>query len=357
MGKQTVSVLALSAILTVFLASASAFPLEDVNAFPTPVDGLSWTFYNETCPSLETIVKEAIDAVLATNITQAAGLLRLVFHDCFVQGCDASILVDDSSGERSAIPNQTLRPEALTIINNIKSAVEAKCSGVVSCADILVLTVRDSVSKAGGPWFPVPLGRRDSLSAANVSLANANLPGPTSNVTGLMAIFGEKGFNLTDLVALSGAHTIGIGHCASFIDRLYPTQADSIDQTLAKNLYLTCPTNTTVNTTNLDIRTPNAFDNKYYVNLQSSQGLFTSDQALYINTTTKSIVKSFALNQSLFFEKFVLAMLKMVQLEVLTGSEGEIRSNCSVASSSSASYFKPSIYSIVDEEVSSSSSL
>ena len=49
-----------------------------------------------------------------------------------------------------------------------------------------------------------------------------------------------------------------------------------------------------------------------------------------------SIVTSFAANQSLFFEKFVVAMIKMSQLSVLTGKQGEIRASCSVRNSGSS---------------------
>lgn len=75
------------------------------------------------------------------------------------------------------------------------------------------------------------------------------------------------------------------------------------------------------------------FDNKYYVDLMNRQGLFTSDQDLYTDSRTRAIVTSFAVNQTLFFEKFVIGMLKMGQLNVLTGTQGEIRANCSMRNS------------------------
>jgi len=323
---------------------------------PTPVDGLSWTFYNESCHNLVSIVKSTLEPLLKQNITQAPGLLRLLFHDCFVQGCDASILLNGTSSdpsEQEALPNLTLRAEAFEIINKIKEAVEAKCSGVVSCADILALAASYAVYMAGGPVFLVPLGRRDSLTFANQTVTLANLPSPTSNVTVLMAAFTEKGFeNFTDLVALSGGHTFGISHCSSFVDRLYPTQDATLNATFAKELDLTCPSNATVNTTNLDIRTPNIFDKKYYVDLQNGEGLLTSDQDLYNDSRTRQIVNAFALNQSSFFEQFALSMLKMVQLDVLTGSQGEIRENCAVPNTNTST----SYYSIIDPVRSSSPS-
>ena len=107
----------------------------------------------------------------------------------------------------------------------------------------------------------------------------------------------------------AGGHTIGIGHCLSFEERLYPTQDATLAKTFAKKLKLTCPTTNVTNTTVLDIRSPNIFDNKYYVNLMNREGLFTSDQDLYTDSRTKQIVKDFALDQDLFFKKFKLAIL------------------------------------------------
>ena len=103
----------------------------------------------------------------------------------------------------------------------------------------------------------------------------------------------------------------------------------TLDQSFASTLYVICPLgNDTVNTTNLDVITPNVFDNNYYVDLQNNETLFTSDQSLDTDSTdTEDIVDSFASNQTVFFTNFILGMLKMGQLDVLTGSEGEIRKN------------------------------
>lgn len=64
-----------------------------------------------------------------------------------MQGCDASVLLDDSSsftGEKNARPNKdSLR--GFQVIDTIKSQLESTCPGVVSCADILTVAARDSV--------------------------------------------------------------------------------------------------------------------------------------------------------------------------------------------------------------------
>ncbi|KAJ8476650.1 hypothetical protein OPV22_020377 [Ensete ventricosum] len=85
----------------------------------------------------------------------AASILRLFFHDCFVNGCDASILLDDTTaftGEKNAFPNRK-SARGYEVIDAIKSSVEAACRATVSCADILALAARDGVALLGGPTW------------------------------------------------------------------------------------------------------------------------------------------------------------------------------------------------------------
>lgn len=200
--------------------------------------------------------------------------------------------------------------------------------------------------KSGGPDYAVPLGRKDGLTFATPNATLANLPAPFSNASTIVAALAAKNFDPTDVVALSGGHTIGISHCTSFTSRLYPAQDPTMDKTFAKDLKQICPALNSSGTTVLDIRSPNKFDNKYYVDLMNRQGLFTSDQDLYTYKKTKDIVTSFAVDESLFFEKFALAMTKMGQLSVLTGKNGEIRAHCSAKNSDNKSY----LASLVDDD-------
>jgi peroxidase len=54
------------------------------DTFPV-VNGLSWSFYDYSCPKAESIIRKQLKKVFKNDIGQAAGLLRLHFHDCFVQ--------------------------------------------------------------------------------------------------------------------------------------------------------------------------------------------------------------------------------------------------------------------------------
>ncbi|CAO2181649.1 unnamed protein product [Urochloa humidicola] len=302
---------------------------------PAVASGLSFDFYKRSCPKAEAIVRGFVHEAVRRDAGLAAGLLRLHFHDCFVQGCDASILLNSTptdKSEQDAIPNKTLRPEAIRAINAIRDRLDRACGGaVVSCADILTLAARDSVVESGGPRYRVPLARRDSDTPAKQYQVNAGLPGPDSHVPAMLDLLTKAnlGLDATDLVALSGAHTIGLGHCTSFQNRLFPSPDATMDAAFAARLKQTCPALGLDRTAAaLDARTPNTFDNNYFVNLVSRQGVLTSDQDLFTDATTRPLVQRFARDQKAFFRQFVSSMLKMGQIKVLTGSQGQVRRNC-----------------------------
>ncbi|KAL5974731.1 hypothetical protein ACLOJK_031401 [Asimina triloba] len=290
--------------------------------------GLSPDHYSSTCPKVFDAVKAAVVAAIKKETRMGASLLRLHFHDCFVNGCDGSILLDDNStftGEKTANPNVN-SVRGFNVVDDIKSAVEKVCPGVVSCADILAITARDSVVTLGGPSWKVRLGRRDSTTA-NRTTANTDIPPPTSNISALITSFANQGLSVKHLVALSGSHTIGQARCTTFRGRIY--NDTNIDRSFAAEQKRKCPPVGRNNTlAPLDTQTPKAFDNCYHQNLLRQKGLLHSDQELMKNSSTASLVRRYANDPKRFSKDFANAMVRMGDINPLTGKKGEIRLNC-----------------------------
>ncbi|KAL5081806.1 hypothetical protein RYX36_010227, partial [Vicia faba] len=286
-------------------------------------------FYGRTCPSLQTIVRNTMISAIKTEARIGASILRLFFHDCFVNGCDGSILLDDTAtftGEKNAGPNKN-SARGFEVIDTIKTNVEASCNATVSCADILALAARDGIFLLGGPTWIVPLGRRDARTASQ-SAANSQIPGPSSDLSTLTTMFANKGLTLNDLTVLSGAHTIGQTECQFFRNRIYnETNIDTNFATLRKT---NCPSSGgDTNLAPLDSLTPTTFDNNYYTDLIANKGLLHSDQALFNGVGSQvSLVRTYSQNTIAFKRDFAAAMIKLSRISPLTGTNGEIRKNC-----------------------------
>uniref|UniRef100_A0A0D3GUY2 peroxidase n=1 Tax=Oryza barthii TaxID=65489 RepID=A0A0D3GUY2_9ORYZ len=331
----------------VVMASASSLGLLLMLAalVSTATAHLSPTFYDTSCPRAMSIIKSTVTAAVNNEPRMGASLLRLHFHDCFVQarrkvanrfaclsdyGCDASILL--AGNERNAAPNFSVR--GYDVIDSIKTQIEAVCKQTVSCADILTVAARDSVVALGGPSWSVPLGRRDSTGAATAAQVVSSLAPSTDSLAQLISAYASKGLSATDLVALSGAHTIGMARCRGFRTRLY--NETNIDAAFAAALKANCPATPGSGDGNLaplDTTTPNAFDNAYYRNLLSNKGLLHSDQELFSNGSTDNTVRSFASSAAAFGAAFATAMVKMGNISPLTGTQGQIRLICSAVNS------------------------
>ncbi|KAL5052552.1 hypothetical protein RYX36_033234 [Vicia faba] len=222
-------------------------------------------FYGDSCPKLLSMVKQGVLKAIHNEARIGASLLRLHFHDCFVN--------------------------------------------------------------LGGPSWEVGLGRRDSMRASRGD-ANRSIPAPFLNLDKLKASFANQGLSEKDLVALSGAHTIGLARCSQFRAHIY--NGSNIDPSFAKSLQSKCPRTGNDNLYQpFDFQTPTHFDNLYYKHLLAKKALVHSDQELFNgNPTTDKLVQKYANDNQEFFQAFAEGMLKMSNINPLTGSKGQIRINC-----------------------------
>ncbi|XP_027073258.1 peroxidase 51-like [Coffea arabica] len=299
---------------------------------------LKRNYYANICPNVESIVRNAVTQKFQQTFVTVPGTLRLFFHDCFVNGCDASVIIastPNNKAEKDHPDNLSLAGDGFDTVIKAKAAVDAvaSCRNKVSCADILAMAARDVIALAGGPSYAVELGRLDGLSST-ASSVNGKLPQPSFNLNQLNAIFAAHGLSQTDMIALSGAHTVGFSHCNRFANRIYNfSPQNPIDPTLnrayASQLQAMCPR--VVDPTiaiNMDPTTPRTFDNVYFQNLVTGKGLFTSDQVLFTDSRSKPTVNAWASNPQAFQNAFVAAMTKLGRVGVKTGRNGNIRRDC-----------------------------
>ncbi|CAM0907010.1 unnamed protein product [Alopecurus aequalis] len=319
------------ALLLALLGCVASTCQASHGAAPPAAGALKYDYYHKTCKGAEKIVRDVVKAEIRRYPGIGAALIRLFFHDCFVQGCDGSVLLDTTPAkeqtEKFGVPNiNSLR--GYEVIDKIKRKLEAKCRGVVSCADIVAFAGRDAtfVLSKKKVDFAMPAGRYDG----RVSLASetlTDLPPPFADVTLLEAIFAAKGLSLDEMVTLSGAHTVGVAHCSSFADRLPRNASDptAMSPGFAKFVTRKCGSDNTT-TVFQDFKTPLTLDNKYYKNVLSHEVLFTSDAALE-SSNTKKLVKD-NLKPYVWEAKFKKAMVKMGGIGIKTKANGEIRKNC-----------------------------
>lgn len=135
---------------------------------------------------------------------------------------------------------------------------------------------------------------------------------------------------------LAGGHTIGKARCTTFSARLQNSGGKSahVNLDFISSLKQLCTssgrnTNNNGNTmAHLDLVSPATFDNQYYVNLLSGEGLLPSDQVLVSgnNLQTRQLVQTYAKDPSAFFNDFKNSMIRMGSIP---GSpRGQIRRNC-----------------------------
>ncbi|CAI0401744.1 unnamed protein product [Linum tenue] len=274
---------------------------------------LSTDFYAQTCPRALTAVRAVVRGAVTKDRRMAASLIRLQFHDCFVRGCDASVLLDNTTttvSEKGAVPNRRFT-KTFRVIEDAKSTLERICPGVVSCADIIAVAARDASASVEGPSWDVELGRRDS-----------------DDLNTLIALFRKKGLNSREMVALSGAHTLGTAQCLAFRDRVY----GNVTVDFARKKRRMCPASGGDRLVQpLDPVTPTSFDNNYFKALMIRKGLLVTDQVLFSGGETDGVVDEYSKDEGKFKNEFAAAMVKMGSIEVMTGSDGQIRRTCSKA--------------------------
>jgi len=233
-------------------------------------------------------------------------LIRLNWHDAGVYsagaltgGCPNAVMRFTDGGEGKFGANTGLPDVAVGLLAPISAKwVE---SGAISHADLWTLAANVAIKVMGGPEVPTRFGRLDAASSAeSVESQEGRLPDGDKGADHLRSIFHPKGLTDQDIVALSGAHTVGSCH----LDRSGFDGAWTENKLVFDNSYFT-----------------EMVEKTYALGL-SAQGcpqhthssgtmMLQSDLALLEDPAFKVHVERYAADQSAFFDDFVSAWIKL----------------------------------------------
>ncbi|CAN0923031.1 Probable peroxidase 26 [Linum grandiflorum] len=180
-----------------------------------------------------------------------------------------------------------------------------------------------------------------SSTASSVDLPSASISGEAA-----LAYFKSRGLDVLDMATLLGAHSIGKTNCSNVADRLYNfNKTGKPDPTMSKQfadqMRKSCPqhpTTTSNNNSNSVYLNPDSsapkyiLSNSYYKRALAYKSVLGVDQQLLYNSDTKQIAQEYADDKKNGTENWrrslALSMSRMGNINVLTGTFGEIRRNC-----------------------------
>ncbi|XP_026451601.1 putative Peroxidase 48 [Papaver somniferum] len=189
------------------------------------------------------------------------------------------------------------------------------------------LLFHDCFIGGDGPFYPVPTGRRDSLvSFPEISLME--LPAPTDDLSVILSKFLLRNFNEQETVSQLVNCKFILGRVNNFSGTGAPDPTIEID--FLKVMQAKCSDEREF----IDLKNEGAaeagFGTHFFQGLVQNKSVLRSDQQLMSEEKTATWVRAYASNNFLFIKDFSIAMIKLSNNGVLTGSlMGQIRVNCS----------------------------
>lgn len=235
-------------------------------------------------------------------------LIRLSWHDAGVfsdgnlkGGCPNAALRFTDGGEGAFGANAGLPEFANGLLKDI---TDKYCPAVCSVADMWALAANVAIKEMGGPDVPTKFGRKDAASSSDsVESQVGRLPDGDKGIDHLRDIFHPKGFTDEDIVALSGAHTVGSCH----IDRSGFEGPWTEEPLKFDNTYFTEMMSKTYKPEETSKGNP---QNRS----ESGTIMLISDLALLTDDAFKVHVERYAKDQAAYFKDFTAAWVKMQEL-------------------------------------------
>mmetsp|Transcript_5349 Transcript_5349/g.9548 ORF Transcript_5349/g.9548 Transcript_5349/m.9548 type:complete len:398 (+) Transcript_5349:1-1194(+) len=231
-------------------------------------------------------------------------LIRLSWHDAGVfngtDGCPNAAMRLAGGGEHTFGANAGLPQVAIPLLQAISDKYVPK---LISHSDLWTLAANVAIKVMGGPDIVTHFGRVDAQSPSEgAPSAAGRLPDGDKDANHLRDIFRPKGFTDKDIVALSGAHTVGACHAErSGFEGAWTAEKLKFDNTYFSDLLSKTWTMETVKSGNKQYRS-------------GKEMMLTTDMALVEDPKFKEFVVKYAADQNAFFEDFKEAWVKLQEL-------------------------------------------
>ncbi|KAL1520688.1 hypothetical protein AB1Y20_022257 [Prymnesium parvum] len=149
----------------------------------------------------------AVEKILEADITAGPSFIRLAWND--------AATFDAATGKYGPRASMRFNPEASNPSNRGLERARELLRPIqqvlisLSHADVWQLAAVVSIRTMGGPRIPFYAGRKDAVGPEDCA-PEGRLPGAHASAEQLRAVFSRMGFSDSEIVALAGAHTVGV---------------------------------------------------------------------------------------------------------------------------------------------------
>jgi hypothetical protein len=262
---------------------------------------------DKPAPNTNAIKSDIRQAVINKKANACPMTVRLAWHSSGTFNKSNGTGGSDGATMRFAPESTDPANAGLHIVSDLLKHVKAQ-NPDVSTADIWCQASAAAVEFSGGPKVHVGFGRSDDTDGARCP-HNGLLPDASQGADHLREVFYRMGMNDQEIVALSGAHTMGRSHLSR----------SGFDGPWTSN--------------------PLKFDNEYFMNLlhkkwtlrqwsgnrqyEDESGelmMLPTDIALIEDPEFLKHVKRYSESEAVFFEEFSAAFSKLLALGTSTGN-------------------------------------
>lgn len=252
----------------------------------------------------ETAARSEISSALVnTKANVCPFAIRLAWHAAGTYDKDATEKSGGSDGATMRFePEITDGANAgLNIMQNILAPVKKRFPEL-SYADLWTLGGCQAIKLMGGPEIPFTFGRTDDEDGSNCPM-NGRLPDAALGAEHLREVFYRMGFDDKDIVALSGAHTVGSCHEGrSGFDGPWTSNPLKFDNEYFRILL------------DVDWKEREWEGPTQYTDPTGKLMMLPTDLALKEDEKFLEHVKTYAKDQDVFFKDFAAAFGKLISL-------------------------------------------